>query len=56
MNGNRLPFRLRWLKVNMLIRSITRQTWPENQWRIVKPHLRRALEIRGRLREAGWWN
>jgi hypothetical protein len=56
MNGARLPFLLPWLKVNLLIRSITRQTWPDNEWRILRPRLRRALEIRGRLRQAGRWN
>jgi hypothetical protein len=56
MSGARVPFLLPWVKVHILIRSITAYTWPEDQWRIVKPLLRRALEIRGELRREGWWN
>ena len=51
-----LPFLFPWLKVNLLIHSITHHTWPEEQWCIVKPQLRRALEIRRDLSRAGWWN
>jgi len=51
-----LPYLFSWLKVNRLIRSITRDDWPEDQWRIIRLELRRALEIRSQLRRAGWWN
>jgi hypothetical protein len=40
MNGDRLPYLLPWVKVNLLIRSITQRTWPEDQWRVIKPQLR----------------
>jgi len=56
MNGHRLPYLLPWVKVNMVIRSITRATWPDEQWRILKPELRRALEMRSQLRRGGRWN
>ena len=56
MNPNRLPFLLPWLKVNILIRSITSHILPDEQWRILKLELRRALEIRSQIRREGWWN
>jgi hypothetical protein len=34
------------VKVNLLIRSITGRIWHEDQWRVIKPQLRQALEIR----------
>jgi hypothetical protein len=49
MNRNRLPYLLPWVKVNLLIQSITDHIWPEEQWRTLRPQLRRALEIRGSL-------
>ena len=56
MNG-RLPFRLPWVKIHLLIRSITTYNWPEDQWALVRSQLRRAIEIRGELiREAWRWN
>jgi hypothetical protein len=56
MNG-RLPYLLPWVKVNLLIRSITQRIWPDEEWRIVKPQLRRALEIRIELARETWrWN
>jgi hypothetical protein len=55
-NGDRLPYLLPWVKVNLLIRSITGRIWPEDQWRIIKPQLRRALEVRIQLGREGWWN
>ena len=51
-----LPHLFPWLKVKLLIRSITSQIWPDEQWRILKPELRRALEIRSQIRREGWWN
>ena len=56
MNETRLPYLLPWVKVNVLIRSITGRVWPEEEWKIIKPHLRRALEIRRDLSRAPWWN
>jgi len=54
--NRRLPYLLPWVKVNLLIRSVTQHNWPEAQWRLVRPRLRRALEIRSQLRREGWWN
>lgn len=51
-----LPFLFPWLKVHLLIRSISQHSWPDEQWRIIKPQLRRALEIRRDLRRQAWWN
>jgi len=56
MSRPRLPFFLPWVKVHILIRSITNRIWPEEQWRIIKPELRRALEMRRDLSRAPWWN
>ena len=56
MNETHLPHLLPWMRVNLLIRSITSQIWPDEQWRILKPELRRALEIRSQIRREGWWN
>ncbi len=51
-----LPFQLPWLRVNLLIRSITGRVWDERAWPIAKAHLGRALEIRRDLARAPWWN
>jgi hypothetical protein len=52
----RLPFLLPWVKVNLLIRSITSHVWDDRTWPIAKAHLGRALEIRRDLRREAWWN
>ena len=52
----RLPFLLPWVKVNLLSRSITCRIWPEDDWRIIKPELRGALEMRRDMSRAHWWN
>jgi len=56
MNGNRLPYLLPWVQVNLLIRSITQTIRPPGQWKILKPELRRALEILNQMRRESWWN
>ena len=56
MNRDQLPYLLPWVKVNLLIPSTTCQIWPDEQWRVLKPELRRALEIRSQIRREGWWN
>ena len=48
----RLPYLLPWVRVLLLIRSITStscEAWPE-----VKPVLRRALEMRRQIARDGW--
>jgi len=46
-----LPYLLPWVRVLLLIRSITSTTWGHEAWPEVKPVLRRALEMRnGRSR------
>ena len=52
----RLPFLFPRMKVNVLIRSITRHTGPDSEWPIIKPQLRRALEIRRELSHTHCWN
>jgi hypothetical protein len=53
----RLPFLSPWLNANVLIRAITSPAWPDEQWRVIKPQLRRALEIRIELAREPWrWN
>jgi hypothetical protein len=42
-----LPYLLPWVRVLLLVRSITSTTWGHEAWPQVKPVLRRALEIRG---------
>jgi hypothetical protein len=56
VSGSRLPFLLPWLRVNLLIRSITEGVWDERSWTIAKVHLGRALEIPRGLARAPWWN
>jgi len=41
----RLPYLLPWVRVLVLIRSITSTTWGHEAWPEVKPVLRRALEM-----------
>jgi hypothetical protein len=48
-------FLLPWLRVNLLIRSITGHVWDERTWPIAKA-LGRALEIRRHLARTGSWN
>ena len=51
-----LPFLVPSMTVSLLIRAITSRIWPEDDWRMIKPELRRALEIRRDLSRAPWWN
>ena len=50
------PFLLPWVRVLLLIRSITSTTWGHEAWPQVKPVLRRALEMRRQIAREGWWN
>jgi len=47
-----LPFFLPWLRVNLLIRTITGRVWDERAWPLAKAHLGRAFEIRRDLARA----
>jgi hypothetical protein len=47
---------LPWVRVLLLIRSITSATWGHEAWPEVKPVLRRALEMRRQIAREGWWN
>jgi hypothetical protein len=49
----RLPYLLPWVRVLLLIRSITSTTWGHEARPQVKPVHRRALEIRRQLRVTG---
>jgi hypothetical protein len=51
---NELPFLLPWVRVLLLIRSITSTTWGQEAWPEVKPVLRRALEMRRQIAREGW--
>ena len=51
-----LPYLLPWVRVLLLIRSITSTTWGAEAWPEVKPVLRRALEMRQQIAREGWWN
>ena len=51
-----LPYLLPWVRVLLLIRSITSTTWGHEAWPEVKPALRRALEMRRQIAREGWWN
>jgi hypothetical protein len=53
---NRLPYLLPWVRMLLLIRSITSTTWGQEAWPGVKPVLRRALEMRRQIAREGWWN
>jgi hypothetical protein len=53
---NRLPCLLPWVRVLILIRSITLTTWGYEAWPQIKPVLRRALEMRRQIARDGWWN
>jgi hypothetical protein len=50
------PLLLPWVKVNLLIRSITGRVWDDHTWPMAKAHLGRALEIRRDLSREAWWN
>ena len=50
-----LPYLLPWVRVLLLIRSITSTTWGHEAWPEVKPVLRRALEMRRQIAREGWW-
>ncbi len=51
-----LPYLFFRVTVNLLIQSIIGPRWHEDQWGIVKPQLRRALEIRSELSRDRAWN
>jgi hypothetical protein len=48
-----LPYLLPWVRVLFLVRSITSTDWDDTTGRLVQPILRRALEMRRRLRGRG---
>jgi len=50
------PFLLPWVRVLLLIRSITSTSWGHTAWPEVKPVRRRALEMRRQIAREGWWN
>jgi hypothetical protein len=50
------PFLLPWVRVLLLIRSITSTTWGHEASPQVRPVLRRALEMRRQIARDGWWN
>jgi hypothetical protein len=50
------PFLLPWVRVLLLIHSITSATWGHEAWPQRKPVLRRALEMRRQIAREGWWN
>jgi hypothetical protein len=47
-------FLLLWVRVLLLIRSITSTTWDHQAWPHVKPLLRRALETRRQIARDRW--
>jgi hypothetical protein len=51
-----LPISFPWVRVLLLIRSITSTTWGHEAWPEVKPVLRRGLEMRRQIAREGWWN
>ena len=53
---NPLPYLLPWVRVLLLIRSITSITWGHEACPEVEPLLRRALEVRQQIAREGWWN
>jgi len=50
-----LPYLLPWVRVLLLIRSIT-STTSGHEASELKPVLRRALEMRRQIAREGWWN
>jgi hypothetical protein len=51
-----LPYLLPWVRVLLLIHSITSTEWHGTAERLVLPILRRALEMRRQIARNGWWN
>jgi hypothetical protein len=49
------PYLPPWVRVLFFIRSITSTTWGHEAWPLVKPLLRRALEMRRQIARDGWW-
>ena len=45
-----------WVRVLLLIRSITSTEWDDTTGRLVQPLLLRALEMRRQIAREGWWN
>jgi len=50
------PFLLPWVRVLLLIRSITSTDWDDTTRRLLQPILRRALEMRRQIAREGSWN
>ena len=51
-----LPYLRPWVRVLLLIRSITSTGWDDTTGRLVQPLLRRAVEMRRQIAREGWWN
>lgn len=52
----RLPFLLPWLRLELLVRSITSTMWDAQAWPVVRAELGPALRMRAAVRREGWWN
>jgi hypothetical protein len=51
-----LPYLLPWVRVMLLIRSITSTDWDQRTWALVQPVLRRAHKMRRQIAREGGWN
>jgi hypothetical protein len=51
-----MHFLLPYVRLELLIRTMLTRQLDEDAWPMVKAELRKALEMRSRLRRAGWWN
>jgi hypothetical protein len=47
---------LPWLRVSLVIRRMLGNDWDDETWPIVKAELPKALALRSRIRQAGWFN
>jgi hypothetical protein len=55
-NPTQLAWCQPWLRVSLLIRLIADNRWDAETWPKAKSVLAKALELRVKIRQAGWFN
>jgi hypothetical protein len=52
----RLPWQHPWLTVQLLLRRILHEPWPDDQWREIRKEIPTVLKERERIRKERWFN
>jgi len=54
--SGRLPFLLPYARIELLIRTMLRETWAPEARPVVKHESVKAMKLRRHIARSGWWN